>query len=261
MIDIDKIKKEIDEVLNENPHSKKNSKLYDYISKEITIPTINELIEKNYFIAKGKSWFENCYDCSLNHVPETRIDSKKTFWGTGNPDATIMFILMNPGEGETDVHPKLKGITETGVNLSGRGSILRWIAKLAGYKDFENSIYTTNVCKCCTKGDTQPDDDDRDKCMKYLKNEIAQVKPDKIAIFGVFSIGGTEKLFPELKEKNKKDGKYEKHLITINGKTTEIKCFDHHSYVLKYSHTQQFKNKYPGGRSDWVMSITKFLIN
>lgn len=128
---VDDIKlREINEIIGKNPYSKKNHKLlYDYIVKYIEVPQNRDEVEVNEL----RSICNDCDESLVCHPAHAIKKNLWNFWGTGNTHASIMFVMINPGEGKTDIHPDLKGITETGVNLSGRGAVLRLVAKLAGY--------------------------------------------------------------------------------------------------------------------------------
>lgn len=243
MNDLERELRELRELIGDNPY-KNQQILYDYIQKEIRLPKKGQV----YICPK------ECYDCRDDLVYKPEHSIKKTFWGTGNKNADIMFVLINPAEGKTDVNSKLKGITEGGVNLTGRGAILRWVAKLAGYKNFDDNIFATNSFKCCTKGNKESKEA-RVNCRKYLKDEIKDVKPKKIAVFGRKPMKSIRKICKDEKHPISKGG----GKTIIDGNAIEIKFFYHYeNVVINPRGRNQVKCRY-GNYLGWMKEIISFI--
>ena len=96
-------------------------------------------------------------------------------------------------------------------------SVLRLIVDLAGY-DFDDDIYTTNTVKCCTV-DTDIEDKVWLNCSSFLYDEIVNIRPKKIAVFGK----PAKKSISEIIENKQLD---------VND--IQIDYFPHYSYVMNY---------------------------
>jgi DNA polymerase len=108
-----------------------------------------------------------CTDCGLC---QTRTNAVP---GGGSPDAKILFVGEAPGEDED----------EQGVPFIGKaGNLLNEGLRNAGIG--RDEIYITNALKCHPPGNRNPSDEETQACSKYLKEQIAVLKPELIVVLG-----------------------------------------------------------------------------
>ena len=120
-----------------------------------------------------------CTNCDLC---KTRTNSVP---GKGNFQSDVIFVGEAPGRNE-DKHG------EPFVGAAGKK--LTFALEEAGVS--RESVYITNVVKCRPPNNRVPNNDERDACSKYLKQEISLIKPKIICILGntAFNsiLGGSE---------------------------------------------------------------------
>ena len=111
-----------------------------------------------------------CTRCKL-HTGRTNL-----VFGTGNPDARLMFVGEGPG-GDEDLQ---------GVPFVGRaGQLLTQIIKAMGYEREE--VYIANVVKCRPPGNRNPEPDEIERCQPFLMRQIAIIRPAVIVALGKFA--------------------------------------------------------------------------
>lgn len=115
----------------------------------------------------------NCTACSLG---STRT---KFVYGVGNPNAKIMFIGEAPGRDED-----LKG--EPFVGRAGK--LLDKILLAMGFA--REDIFIANILKCRPPGNRDPQPDEMQACMGYLRQQIAIIKPQFICALGRIAAQG-----------------------------------------------------------------------
>lgn len=109
----------------------------------------------------------NCQRCEL-HRWRTQVVN-----GDGPIPANIMLIGEAPGRDEDIL----------GLPFVGRaGKVLVEALQKAGYE--RKAVYITNICKCKPVGNRPPRKEEADACIKYLFDEINEVKPKKIILMG-----------------------------------------------------------------------------
>lgn len=110
---------------------------------------------------------ENCKKCKLC---KTR---KNIVFGTGNREADIMFIGEGPGADED----------EQGEPFVGKAGKLMDMAFTAlGIKREE--VYIANIVKCRPPFNRNPEQDEEQTCLNYLRNQVILVKPKIIVLLG-----------------------------------------------------------------------------
>lgn len=98
-------------------------------------------------------------------------------FGEGNPQARIMFIGEAPGAVED----------ETGRPFVGpAGKLLTDIIE-GGMGLKREKVYIANILKCRPPGNRDPLPDEVEKCIGFLKRQIAAVKPQIIVALGRIS--------------------------------------------------------------------------
>ncbi len=110
---------------------------------------------------------QGCRNCRLC---ERR---RNVVFGEGNPEARLMFIGEGPGEQE---------------DIQGRpfvGPAGQLLTKMIQAMQFtREEVYIANVVKCRPPGNRNPEPDEADACMDYLKRQIALIKPEVIVLLG-----------------------------------------------------------------------------
>jgi len=108
--------------------------------------------------------------------PELAKSRKSVVFGSGNPDAKLMFVGEAPGFDE-DVQ---------GLPFVGKaGQLLTKIIESIGLKREE--VYIANVLKCRPPGNRNPLPHEVMNCEPYLKQQIEVIKPFIICALGNFA--------------------------------------------------------------------------
>nr|MBN2277095.1 uracil-DNA glycosylase [candidate division Zixibacteria bacterium] len=116
---------------------------------------------------------DKCLKCPLG---STRT---KFVYGTGNPDAGIMFIGEAPGRDED-----LQGIPFVGR----AGQLLDKI--LAAIKFSREDVYIANILKCRPPNNRDPQPEEMKACMPYLLEQIRLINPRIICALGRIAAQG-----------------------------------------------------------------------
>lgn len=110
---------------------------------------------------------KQCRKCRLC---ETR---KNVVLGVGNREANIMFIGEGPGADED----------AQGEPFVGKaGKLMNMAFDMLGIKREE--IYIANIVKCRPPNNRNPQDDEAENCLDYLRNQVILVKPKIIVLLG-----------------------------------------------------------------------------
>ena len=111
-----------------------------------------------------------CMDCRKCALAETQHN---VVFGTGNPNAEVMFIGEGPGEQED-----LKG--EPFVGRAGK-----LLDDMLEIIDLDRSkIYITNMVKCRPPQNRDPLNVEQEACIGYLRNQVAIIRPKIIVCLG-----------------------------------------------------------------------------
>ena len=114
---------------------------------------------------------ENCRQCKLCNGRNNIV------FGVGNKNAKIMFIGEGPGADEDRL----------GEPFVGRaGKLMNMALATIGLKREE--IYIANVVKCRPPGNRNPETDEVDACINYLKNQVVLVNPKIIVLLGSIAL-------------------------------------------------------------------------
>lgn len=120
-----------------------------------------------------RSWeeLENaCYTCSRCKLASTRTN---VVIGSGNRQADIMFIGEGPGEQED-----LQG--EAFVGAAGK-----LLDKMLAAIDLDrDKVYIANIVKCRPPRNRDPESDEKEACLNYLRYQLLLVKPKIIVCLG-----------------------------------------------------------------------------
>jgi DNA polymerase len=109
----------------------------------------------------------DCQRCKLCRS-RTRI-----VYGTGSPQARLMFIGEGPGHEEDRAGEPFVGAA---------GQLLTRI--IAAIKLGREDVYITNVVKCRPPGNRQPEPDEIATCLPFLRRQVAVIRPALICLLG-----------------------------------------------------------------------------
>ena len=111
-------------------------------------------------------------DCRRCKLCETR---KNIVFGSGNPDADLMFIGEGPGADED----------EQGLPFVGRaGKKLTEIIEKGMLLNRERDTYICNIIKCRPPGNRDPERDEIEACKPFLIEQVRAVRPKVIVALG-----------------------------------------------------------------------------
>ncbi|PNX50771.1 MAG: hypothetical protein BV458_12630 [Thermoplasmata archaeon M9B2D] len=131
-------------------------------------PVVTETADKKHLL-------ENLRIEEIGECTRCRLSEKRTniVFGEGNPESDIMFIGEGPGEDED----------RQGRPFVGRaGQVLRSLIKKMGFA--EKDVYIANVVKCRPPGNRNPEQDEVDSCIPFLKKQIDIISPKVIVLLG-----------------------------------------------------------------------------
>jgi uracil-DNA glycosylase len=115
---------------------------------------------------------EDLKDCRRCKLATGR---KKIVFGSGNPNADLMFVGEAPGADED----------EQGLPFVGRaGQLLTKIIESIGLS--RNDVFICNILKCRPPGNRNPEIDEIAACEQFLFRQVASVKPAIICALGTF---------------------------------------------------------------------------
>lgn len=113
--------------------------------------------------------------CNKCRLAERRTN---VVFGEGNIHADLMFIGEGPGRYED----------ETGRPFVGAaGKLLDEMIGGLGLQ--REDVYIANVVKCRPPGNRDPQPDERETCMPYLRAQVAFIKPKVIVCLGRIAAG------------------------------------------------------------------------
>ncbi|MDL2237476.1 uracil-DNA glycosylase [Christensenellaceae bacterium OttesenSCG-928-K19] len=122
-----------------------------------------------------KELYNEVMSCSKCRLSQNR---KSIVFGEGNIHADILFIGEGPGARED----------ETGRPFVGpAGKLLDNMLGDIGLK--REDVYIANVVKCRPPGNRDPQPDERECCIGYLRAQVAFIKPKVIVCLGRISAG------------------------------------------------------------------------
>lgn len=122
-------------------------------------------------LAAVRSSIGDCTRCKLHG-----LGRKTIVFGSGNPEADLMFVGEAPGADED----------EQGVPFVGRaGQLLTKIIEAIGLR--RDDVYIANVIKCRPPGNRNPEPDEVATCEPFLAQQIDIIKPRVIVALGTFA--------------------------------------------------------------------------
>src|ERR671936_510908 len=111
-----------------------------------------------------------CTKCSLAK------GRTQVVFGSGNPDAELMFVGEAPG-----FHEDQQGVPFVGQ----AGKLLERL--LAGIGLERREVYIANVIKCRPPGNRDPQPNEIEACERYLFRQVELIQPRVVATLGNFA--------------------------------------------------------------------------
>lgn len=109
-----------------------------------------------------------CQLCKLS-----RLGRSQVVFGTGNPNATIMFVGEAPGFYEDQQGEPFVGAA---------GKLLNELLKSAGLT--RTDVYIANVIKCRPPNNRDPEPDEVETCKPFLFKQIGMIAPKLVCTLG-----------------------------------------------------------------------------
>ena len=110
---------------------------------------------------------KGCNRCKLCKTRQNIV------FGVGNKNAKIMFIGEGPGADEDRLGEPFVGKA---------GKLMDMAFEAVGIKRQE--VYIANIVKCRPPANRNPEDDEANACLDYLRNQVMLVKPKIIVLLG-----------------------------------------------------------------------------
>lgn len=109
----------------------------------------------------------DCQACGLGNNRTNMV------FGRGNINAPVLFVGEGPGEQED-----IQGVPFVGA----AGQLLDTLFEALSFKSDE--YYIANVVKCRPPNNRVPTDNEAEKCLPYLRNQVALIRPRIIVCLG-----------------------------------------------------------------------------
>jgi DNA polymerase len=109
-------------------------------------------------------------DCKRCRLSRNR---HRIVFGEGNPDAGLMFIGEGPGFEEDQQGKPFVGAA---------GQLLTKI--IAAIKHTRDDVYICNIIKCRPPGNRNPEPDEIETCVPFLRRQVSAVQPGFIVALG-----------------------------------------------------------------------------
>lgn len=110
---------------------------------------------------------EGCHGCKLANTRTNMV------FGTGNPKADIFFVGEGPGQQED-----LQGVPFVGP----AGKLLDDMLSIIDLN--RENVYIANIVKCRPPGNRDPESEEQEACIGYLRNQFALVEPKILVCLG-----------------------------------------------------------------------------
>jgi uracil-DNA glycosylase family 4 len=109
-------------------------------------------------------------DCKRCRLSKNRY---RIVFGTGNPDARLMFVGEGPGSEEDQQGEPFVGAA---------GNLLTKI--ITAMKHTRDEVYICNIIKCRPPANRNPEPDEIDTCLPFLRRQVQAVQPEFIVALG-----------------------------------------------------------------------------
>jgi DNA polymerase len=119
-----------------------------------------------------RTFMADCPKC-----PVLVRNRQKIVFGSGNPDADIMFVGEAPGRDE-DIQ---------GIPFVGRAGQLLMNIIEKGMKMHRDDVYIANILKCRPPNNRNPQSDEVNNCTQFLHWQLDIIRPRVIIALGLFA--------------------------------------------------------------------------
>ena len=126
--------------------------------------------EKDVLLAGLREEIGDCGRCKLSDKRTNIV------FGEGSPGARLMFIGEAPGREED---------RQARPFVGEAGRLLARLIEKMGFR--REDVYIANIVKCRPPMNRDPEDDEIEECMKFLKRQIEIINPDVIMSLGRIS--------------------------------------------------------------------------
>lgn len=113
---------------------------------------------------------ESIKDCNKCKLCKAR---QNIVFGVGNRKSKIMFIGEGPGADEDRLGEPFVGKA---------GKLMNMAFQTVGLK--REDVYIANVVKCRPPANRNPEEDEAQACLNYLRNQVVLVNPEIIVLLG-----------------------------------------------------------------------------
>lgn len=169
---------------------------------------LTTISEKREALARLSQIVANCRRCA--ELADTRT---QTVFGTGNPDADIMFIGEAPGADEDRAGEPFVGPS---------GQLMDKIINACNLR--REDIYICNILRCRPPGNRNPLPQEASNCREFLDAQIQIVNPTHIVCWGTVA---AQKLLGDTRPVGELRGQF------FNWKQARVLCTYHPSYLLR----------------------------
>lgn len=138
--------------------------------REIPVETELDLISgETNLLANVRDELGDCARCKLSKTRKTIV------FGSGNPNADLVFVGEGPGADED----------EQGLPFVGRaGKKLTEIIEKGMGLSRADDVYICNIVKCRPPGNRDPEPDEIAACKPFLLKQLTAIKPKVIVALG-----------------------------------------------------------------------------
>lgn len=152
------------------PFLSKNSLNYLKRGPQLDVASSEENFSCNS-IKELEDFISDCDRCKLGK------ERKNIVFGEGPPDARLVFVGEAPGMEEDLTGKPFVGLA---------GKLLADIIKAMGLT--REDVYICNIVKCRPPRNRDPESDEIDMCLPFLKAQISLIKPEIICALGRISV-------------------------------------------------------------------------
>jgi uracil-DNA glycosylase family 4 len=142
------------------------------VSLESTIPSTVKILTSDKKVTQLLQVREELGDCTRCKLSQGR---KNIVFGSGNPQADLVFVGEGPGADED----------EQGLPFVGRaGKKLTEIIEKGMNLDREKDTYICNIVKCRPPGNRDPEKEEIVACNPFLVEQLKAIKPKVVVALG-----------------------------------------------------------------------------
>ncbi len=135
-----------------------------YFDEKLEFPNATIEVEN---LASFYEQIKNCQKCKLSK------SRTKLVFGVGNEKANLMCVGEGPGHDEDKMGEPFVGAA---------GQLLDRILASVGFT--RDEVYIANIVKCRPPGNRDPEEEEIEECLPFLKKQIDLIKPKIILALG-----------------------------------------------------------------------------